>query len=303
MLENKIICGDSVTVLKKISDESIDCIITSPPYDDLREYDKDSKEMYTFTFDSFKKIATELARVLRKGGVIVWVVGDEVKKGSESGSSFRQALYFKDELHLNIHDTMIYKKNSSAFPARPGGNRYSQIFEYMFIFSKGSPSVAHLLCDKPNAWKGWIGFGKVTQRGRNGELVPSKREENNKAVPEKSARNNIWKYATGKNYSSSDSLASGHPAIFPEGLVGDHLLTWTNENDIVLDPFNGSGTTTKMAYLLKRRYIGIDISQKYCDIALARLAEVQEVNRTAFNSDIDFGEDIDLTNPTKNWKK
>ncbi len=289
---NTVICGDSKNILGTISDNYVDCIITSPPYDNLRTY-KNKKEHEAYEFD-FKGIASELNRVLKKGGTLVWIVGDEVINGSETGSSFRQALYFLDELKLNLHDTMIYKKNSSSFPARADGNRYSQIFEYMFILSKGKPKTANLLCDKPNAWKGWLGFGKMKQRERNGQLVEIQRNP----VPEFSPRTNIWKYATGRNYSSSDELASQHPAIFPEGLVGDNILTWTNEGDIILDPFNGSGTTTKMAHLLNRKYIGIDISEEYCNIARKRIST--GVREDSFA--IDFGDDIDLSNIKKNWK-
>ena len=290
---NKIICGDSGSILMEYPDECIDCIITSPPYDNLRSYTKDVHEKYEFDFSS---IAQELVRVLKPGGVIVWVVGDETKKGSETGNSFRQALFFHEDLGLDIHDTMIYKKNSSSFPARKSADRYSQIFEYMFVFSKGKPKTAHLLCDKPNAWKGWLGFGKMTQRNRDGQLVEIKRDP----IGEYSPRNNIWKYATGKSYSASDDLASLHPAIFPEGLVGDHLLTWTEENDVILDVFNGSGTTTKMAFLLNRRYIGIDISEEYCGIARKR---IELCEKKVYETSIDFGEEIDLENREKNWKK
>jgi site-specific DNA-methyltransferase (adenine-specific) len=287
MLINHIYCGDSNKLLSTIKDNVVDCVITSPPYDDLRIYNKDKKEEYDF---DFKGIANQLVRVLAPGGVIVWVVGDQVKNKSETGNSFRQALYFM-ELGLNLHDTMIYKKNSSAFPASITGNRYSQVFEYMFVFSKGTPTTAHLLVDKPNAWAGWKGFGKMTKRERDGELV----EIDRRPVADLSPRTNIWKYATGKNYSSSDDFASKHPAIFPEGLVGDHILTWTNKGDLILDPFNGSGTTTKMAKLLERRFIGIDISEEYCEIARKRLTSSPE------GSEIDFSDDIDMDDVEKRW--
>lgn len=267
---NQVICGDSVEELKKLPDNSVDLVVTSPPYDTLRSYKdlvKDMEEKFNGYSFPFEQIATELSRVVKKGGVVVWVVGDAVIKGSETGSSFRQALYFMQQ-GFKLHDTMIYEKNGSSFPARRDGNRYSQLFEYMFVFSNGAkPKTANLICDKPNRWAGYTHFGKGTIRNKKGELI----ERNIKPIPDFSPRNNIWKYNTGKNYSTKDKVAFEHPAIFPEALVQDHILTWTTPGEVVLDPFNGSGTTTKLALLNDRQYIGMEISSEYCDIAEERL--------------------------------
>ena len=252
---NEIINTNCIDGMKLLDDDIIDLTVTSPPYDDLRSYNDSS----SWNFNTFKSVADELYRVTKVGGVIVWIVGDSVIKGSETGSSFRQALYFMD-LGFKLHDTMIYQKNGSPFPARRDGNRYSQVFEYMFILSKNNkPKTAHLLCDKPNRRAGYTHFGKRSIRQKDGQLV----ERNIKPIPEYSPRNNIWKYNTGKNYSTKDKIAFEHPAIYPEKLVEDHILTWTSEGDVVLDPFVGSGTTTKMALLNDRKWIGIDISNKY----------------------------------------
>lgn len=257
--KNKIICGECSQVMTTFPDECIDLVVCSPPYDSLREYQN-------YVFD-YKPIIKELYRVMKQGGVVVWVIGDEVTKGSETGSSFKQALYFK-EMGFNIHDTMIYEKNGSSFPARKNGKRYSQIFEYMFIFSKGVPKNVNLIIDKKNRWAKWVNWGTKSDRTKSGELVQS---SDIKEIPEFSPRNNIWKYNTGAGFSSSDKLAKNHPAIFPENLVKDHIISWSNENDIVLDIFNGSGTTCKVAKSLKRNYIGIEISQEYCDLAEKRV--------------------------------
>lgn len=264
--DNTIYCGNCSEILKEFPDEYVDMVLTSPPYDSLRDY-----HGYHFPFI---EIATELYRVTKPGGVVIWIVGDEVVGGSESGTSFKQALFF-DSLGFRIHDTMIYEKNSSAFPARSTGNRYTQLFEYMFVFSKGKPKTANLLCDKENVWVGWTGFGKTTQRDKDGVLV-----ENNKApTPEKSPRGNIWKYNTGRNYTTKDDFAFEHPAMFPEPLVEDHILTWTEEGDIILDPMCGSGTTLKMAYQHNRKYIGIDMSHEYCKISEKRVVSTTRVAR------------------------
>ena len=228
---NTVYCGNCLDVLKGFPENCINLTVTSPPYDNLRSYNG-----YEFDFEG---IARELFRVTANGGVVVWVVGDATDKGSETGTSFRQALYFK-EIGFNLHDTMIYEKNSPAFPARANSNRYTQIFEYMFVFSKGKPKC-NLICDKPNKWAGHKDFsGKLKN-----------------PVPDFSPRNNIWKYTTSFN-------GVKHPAPFPEKLAEDHILTWSNPGDLVLDPMAGSGTTLRAAKKAGRNYIGIEISEEYC---------------------------------------
>ena len=255
---NKILCGACQEVLASLKEESVDLTVTSPPYDNIRDY-----KGYSFEEEDFKAIITQLFRVTKKGGVVVWIVGDATMKGSESGTSFRQALGFM-EAGFKLHDTMIYEKNTSSFPAKRTGKRYTQIFEYMFVFCKGKIKTGNLICDKPNKWAGWTNWGKNTQRGKDGKL---KKTKDIKPVPEFSPRNNIWRYNVGKGFNSSDKESHSHPAIFPEKLAEDHILSWSNEGDVVLDPFVGSGTTCKMAKKNKRHYIGIDISEEYCNLA------------------------------------
>lgn len=250
---------DCLDTLKNIKDETIDLVLTSPPYDGLRTYNG-------YSFD-FEKIAKELSRVIKKGGVIVWVVGDATIKGSETATSFRQALKFID-CGLLLHDTMIYQKNTSSFPAKRDGKRYTQIFEYMFVFSKGRPKTANLICDKPNKWAGSTNWGKKTHRGKDNVLKEYKKI---KPVPDFSPRNNIWEYVVGGGFATKDKIAHEHPAIFPEKLAEDHIKSWTNVGDIVYDPFVGSGTTTKMAAKHNRKYIGSEISKEYCEIAKQRI--------------------------------
>ena len=255
---NKIINEDSEKLLKEIPPNSIDLTVTSPPYDDIRDY-----KGYNFNDTVLNTIIAELFRITKSGGVVVWVVGDATNNGSESGTSFRQALKFMD-VGFKLHDTMIYEKNTSSFPARRDGNRYTQIFEYMFVFCKDKIKNVNLICDKPNKWAGYTNWGKNTNRLKNGELQET---ADIKPVPEFSPRNNIWKYNVGKGFNSKDAESHEHPAIFPEQLAEDHIISWSNEGDIVLDPFSGSGTTSKMAKKNKRKYIGIDISEEYCKLA------------------------------------
>jgi DNA modification methylase len=279
---NQIILSNCIEGMKTLEDEVIDLCVTSPPYDNLRSYNDSS----SWNFETFKGVAEQLYRVMKIGGVVVWVVGDATVKGGETGSSFRQCLHFMD-LGFVLHDTMIYEKNGSPFPARRDGNRYSQIFEYMFVLSKKTkPKTSNLLCDKPNRWAGYTHFGKGTIRTKDGSLV----ERNIKPIPEFSPRNNIWKYNTGKNYSSKDDAAFEHPAIFPEALAKDHILTWSNEDDLVLDPFMGAGTTAVCCIETNRKYVGFEIDETYFDVCNRRIAQhvtVEEPSTVSANPLLD----------------
>ena len=260
MEKNKIYLEDNLETLSKTTNNYYDMVITSPPYDGIRKYNG-------FVFD-IDTLTTELYRTTKNGGVVVWVVNDQVVKGSETGTSFRQVLKFMEAGFL-LHDTMIYEKNSSSYPASSKSNRYTQIFEYMFVFSKGKPKTVNLICDKPNKWAGHTNWGKNTKRiGDNEQLVEV---GNIKPVPDFSPRNNIWRYVNGGGFASKDKIAHKHPAIFPEELVKDHLISWTNEGDLVYDPFIGSGTVAKMCILLNRDYIGSEISEEYVDICNERI--------------------------------
>lgn len=265
MLElNKLYNCDCRDGLKQLDKDSVDLTVTSPPYDSLRSYHDDE---FAWNFDIFKEVANELYRVTKPGGVVVWVVGDEVVNGGETGTSFRQALYFQ-EIGFKIHDTMIYEKNSSTFPARINSKRYSQIFEYMFVFTKGKiRDDIKLIADKRNKWAGWTNWGTKTQYDQTGNLISNKK--NIKPTPEFSLRTNIWKY----NVSFNDK--TGHPAVFPEKLAEDHILSWSNEGDVVLDPFMGSGTTAKMAMLNKRNYIGFEKNTDYYKVSLERIGKYE----------------------------
>lgn len=260
MEKNTIYLEDNLITLSNMEDNYVDMVITSPPYDNIRKYNG-------FSFD-MDKLVVELYRTTKIGGVVVWIANDQVIKGSESGTSFRQALKFMDAGFL-LHDTMIYEKNSSSYPASQKSNRYTQIFEYMFVFSKGKPKTVNLICDKPNKWAGHKNWGKNTKRiGENEQLVGV---EDIKPVPDFSPRNNIWKYVNGGGFASKDKIAHKHPAIFPEELVRDHINTWTNKGDLVYDPFIGSGTVAKMCILMSRDYIGSEISEEYVEICNERI--------------------------------
>jgi DNA modification methylase len=248
---NKIYNQNCIETMSGMEDEFVDMAITSPPYDDLREYNG-----YHFPVE---EIAAGLFRVMKPGGVVIWVVGDRTVKGSESLSSFEHAFRFR-EAGFRVHDTMIYAKNN-PIPS-DCGKRYRQCFEYMFCFSKGQPKTFNPLTQKIKQEKAFKSF-RITKVGRN-DLA------HDHVAPKERKMNNIFYYNVGTS-SSRDKVAFNHPAIFPEKLVEDQILTWTDEGDLVYDCFMGSGTTAKVAHLLKRRWIGSEISREYVEIASERL--------------------------------
>lgn len=253
----EVIQGDNVEVMRGMASDSVDLTVTSPPYDDLRTY-----QGYSFDFEN---VAKELFRLTKVGGVVVWVVGDATVNGSETGTSFRQALYFK-ELGFNLHDTMIYER-LARFPET---TRYYPTFEYMFVFSKGEISTVNLIADKTNARAG-ESLKASTQRNADGSLQEMCGSRKGNSIKDVGVRGNIWRYEGGFNKTTKDIYAFQHPAIFPESLAADHILSWSNEGDTVFDPMCGSGTTGKMAVILKRNCICIDCSKEYCEISRARI--------------------------------
>jgi DNA modification methylase len=254
-------CGDNVETMQQMEAGSIDLVVTSPPYDNLRTYGGHSWD--------FEAVAQQLWRLIKPGGVVVWIVNDATIDGSETGTSFRQALRFM-EIGFRLHDTMIWDKNGCPFPET---TRYYPCFEFMFVMAKGKPKAVHLIEDRRNANAGQE--NTQTQRQRDGTLrlcsAASKGTPN--VIKDVGVRWNIWRASVGFGKVSEDVAAHNHPAIFPESLARDHILSWSNEGDTVLDPFSGSGTTIKMARLMGRRGVGIEINPEYCAIAVERLRQ------------------------------
>jgi len=247
---DRVICGDNCEVLATMPAETVDLVVTSPPYDDLRTYGGHSW--------NFPRLSSELFRVLKLGGVIVWVVNDATINGSETGSSFAQALHFKS-LGMNIHDTMIWSKpNFSAVGALQC--RYAPTFEYMFVISKGAPKTFNPIKDRKT--KGGTVHGNIRQA--DGTMKPV--SNNGKAMAEYGQRYNVWEIPTHVG-------DVGHPAPFPHALASDHIQSWSNPGDVVLDPFAGSGTTLKAAKEMNRRFIGIEINPDYVEICHLRIAQ------------------------------
>lgn len=251
---NKCYNENCLDTMARMPDSFIDLTVTSPPYDGLRVYNG-----YSFDFEA---VAKELFRVTKQGGVVVWVVGDATIKGSETGTSFRQALYFK-EIGFNLHDTMFYKKKN---PPPLNHNRYEQCMEYMFILSKGKPKTVNLL-QEGCKFAGKINKGTV--RNNNSDVLSIK-HGNGKPCKDTKPLSNMWEYAVG---SEKFNVGGKHPAIFPEQLASDHIVSWSNEGDLVYDCFMGSGTTAKMSILNNRNWIGSEVSEVYIDIINNRVRE------------------------------
>jgi site-specific DNA-methyltransferase (adenine-specific) len=250
---DQIILGDNCEVMRTLPSESIDLVVTSPPYDDLRTYGGHSWDFYG--------VAWNLKRLLKPGGVIVWVVGDATKDGSETGSSWKQAHHFQ-AIGLRIHDTMIYRKQNYTPLTH---NRYEQEWEYTFIISNGKPKTFNpkmVEC----TYAGSKTWGEPNMyKDNSGSLTRVKQT----VINDKKIAGNIFTYEVGSRITG----AINHPAMFPEALARDQILNWSNEGDIVLDPFSGSGTTAKMAKHNGRRFIGIEVNPEYVEISQQRLAQ------------------------------
>ena len=226
--------------MQSMDAECVDLVVTSPPYDDLRTYNDSSK----WDHEVFKSVADNLTRVLKDGGVIMWNVNDATIKGSESGSSFRQCLYFMDQCGLRLHDTMIYEKTGTAFASGPKSVRYTQIFEYCFILSKGKPKTINLIQDKKNAWAGYTSFGNAKTRRKDGTMHdPGKKS---KEIREYGVRTNIWKIKNSGGFGQSSKASYKHPATMPEELARGHVLTWSDNCLLYTSPSPRDATLSRM---------------------------------------------------------
>lgn len=254
-VKNTFICGDAVSEMQRMPDKCVDLAVTSPPYDNLRDY-----KGYSFRFEA---IAKGLFNVIKDGGVLVWVVGDKIN-GGRSLTSFRQGIYFQ-EIGFTMHDIMIYQKKNTPFMR---SNAYTNSFEFMFILTKGKPKTFNPLKEKTVR----SGYEMVVHNKKADGI----NRKNLKELKKEKTKTNIWSYAVGLGGTTSDRIAFKHPAVFPERLALDHILSWSNEGDLVFDPLCGSGTTCKMAFISQRNYLGIDISEEYINIAKERLKKVQK---------------------------
>jgi site-specific DNA-methyltransferase (adenine-specific) len=255
---------DCLNYLKTLADNSIKFTLTSPPYDNIRDYNG-----YSFPFED---IAKELYKKTKVNGVIAWNVADATVEGSETGTSMRQALYFMS-LGFRLHDTMIYAKKN-PMPAGVSSKRYHQAWEYIFILSKDAPETFN-----PITVKAKYGHleANMKHRGKDGSINYKKTKRN-----EFTKVRNIFEYSIGGGHSTKDKVAYEHPAIMPEQLALDMISTWTNEGDTVFDPFTGAGTTAKMCLLNNRKFHGTELSKEYCEISKRRLESYSFVTKNEF---------------------
>ena len=244
--------GDCRDVLPTLG--PIDCVVTSPPYDNLREYGAGFEPL------DCNPVISALAANIKQGGVIMWNVADATINGSETGTSFRQALH-AISCGLNLHDTMIYLRDNVNFPESV---RYFSGFEYMFVFSKGTPKTFNPIKDRRNKWAGLIMHG--TDRQRDGTKTPI--SGLGKAVQSFGMRFNHW-------LMTNNEPDIGHPAPMPRAMADGHIISWSNPSETILDPFMGSGTTGVAAVQMQRQFIGIEREPTYFDIACRRIEQAQ----------------------------
>lgn len=262
---DKIYNIDCVKGMSEMPDGSVDMVLTSPPYDNLRRYDGSE-----WSFEKFCEVARQITRILKDGGVCVWVVGDATINHSETGTSFRQALYFKDSCGLNLYDTMIFAK---ANPIPQNQRRYEQCFEYMFVISKGTPKTFNGIKESCQQ------FGRPQEWGRSNNVgehtAKHLRTSDVRTTKATKLHGNIFTYGVGGN-------DTGHPAVFPYKLAAEQVATWTDANDVVCDPFCGSGTTSVACIGLGRRFIGFEICTEYYQQADKRIKKASQQLRIQF---------------------
>ncbi len=270
--------------LKNLKDESIDIVITSPPYDNIRNYNNDDTNVENNSEFDIDIIVNELYRVLKKGGVVIWVVADQTDKASESTTSFHQAINF-NKIGFKLYDTMIFEKQN---PTPQTHKRYEQSFEYIFMFTKGKPKTTNIIAEK-SKHSGKKRYNHTYRHDKNDKLSP---QHKGGEVSEYKIKNNIFKYVVGKSEKYADIVKRDHPAKFPIELVRDQLLSWSNEGDTVLDPFSGSGTTAIVAILTNRNYIGFEKNNEYVERSNRYIDIVKDIIKNDDESIRNFNKDL-----------
>ena len=256
MVDIKLIQGDCLEKMQELQDSSIDLTVTSPPYDNLRTYNGNNE---LWGEHVWRDVIAELYRVTKDGGVVVWVVADATIKGSETGTSFKQALHAMD-CGFRLHDTMIWGKPN---PIPRTHNRYEQAFEYMFVLAKG----------KPATWSPVKVPSKMAGKPRTGTMQHD--ASGVRATKHKGGVTAALKVPGNVRLAAGESKTS-HPAPFPEKLAHDHIISWSNPGDTVLDPFMGSGTTGVACVNTGRKFIGIERDPDYFEIARSRIEQANK---------------------------
>lgn len=264
MRPNSLACCECVDGMRALPPASIPLTITSPPYDQTFEYGG-----HLWDHEKFMLVARELWRVAMQGGVVSWVVRDQIADGDQSASSFRQALFFKG-LGFRLHNTIIIEKQIIRGISRV---RYGVAPEFAFVFSKGRPRTINLIEDKENKFGGR--HMRFSTRSRDGTKCKTAKA----LIRPFGVRGNVWRYTTGSRVTAKEDYAYDHPALMPERLAHDLIVSWSRPGDLVLDPFGGAGTTAKMALLGHRRYLSMEAHRPYHDLAVRRMADAHETYR------------------------
>lgn len=261
---NQIICGDAFEIVRSWPASSVDMVVTSPPYDGIRDYKGFSLNL--------SAVGQELHRILKDGGVVAMVIQDQTKNFGKSLTSFRTILDWCDRVGFKLFETVIYRKYGAE--GAWWNKRFRVDHEYIPVFLKGERpqyfNKEHLKIPSKHGGKTMTGGGT---RLTNGVRIATRAITIN---PFK-CRGTIWEYMTAGDGSR---LKHQHPATFPNQLPYDFIQCFCPPDGIVLDPFVGSGTTTVAAKNLDRSYIGIDIAPAYCEIAKKRMAIECNENQT-----------------------
>lgn len=273
MHAESLVCCDCVEGMRALPPASVPLTVTSPPYDDLRDYGA-----HTWDFEKFMLVASQLWRVTMPGGALCWVVGDQIRDGGQTGSSFRQALYLKG-LGFRLHNTLVIEKQLARGISKV---RYGVAPEFVFVFSKGRPRSINLIRDKANKFGGQL--MRFSTRGRDGTTSDTEKA----LIRPFGVRGNVWRYTTGSRVTAKERYAFQHPALMPEKLAKDLIVSWSKPGDLVLDPFGGAGTTAKMALLNHRRYLSIEAHAPYHGLAVRRLADARVAYRRQLDDELQF---------------
>ena len=259
---NRVYTGECVKRMKYIPNNSVDLIVTSPPYDELRDYKGNS------SFD-LHQVGIEVFRVLKEGGIAAMVIQDQTKNFGKSLTSFRTIIDWCDEIGFKLFETVIYRKNGSE--GAWWTKRFRVDHEYMPIFLKGERP--QFFNKEPLKIKSKHG-GKVMKGSGSRKTNGETQETVTRAINSMKCRGTIWNYLMAGD---KNPLKRKHPAVFPDKIPFDFIQCFCPENGIVLDPFTGSGSTLVMAQKLGRYFIGFDIEESYCDVANQRLVEENEL--------------------------
>lgn len=257
---NTILHGDSAEVMQSFPDKCIPLTVTSPPYAKMRLYGG-----HDYTWETFKSVATQLVRITMEGGVICWVVRNQIVKERENLQAEKEKLFFADDLGLWPHQTIIGAPKGVPLPQ---SRRYASNFDYVYVFSKGHPRIVNIIRDRRNSRFGDLKSNRLIRESNGSERLACGGEY---AIAKWGFRSNLWSYSTGGNHTATDRISAKHPARMGEPLAEDLIISFSKPGDLVFDPFAGAGTSLKMALLNQRQWLGVEIFDEYVELIEKRM--------------------------------